>query len=53
MSSSRDWSEKILIFLWLLLSAYIGKGLAKWFGAHYNQEFRSSSAAKCKKGKFS
>jgi|GEM_PF-4579994 len=24
--------------------------MAKWFGAHYNQEFRFSSAVKCKKG---
>jgi len=24
--------------------------MAKWFGAHYNQEVRFSSAVKCKKG---
>jgi len=24
--------------------------MAKWFGAHYNQEVRISSAVKCKKG---
>jgi len=34
--------------LWLLLSDY--RGLAKWFGAHYNQEVRFSSAVKCVKG---
>jgi len=33
--------------LWLLLSEY--RGVAKWFGAHYNQEVRFSSAVKCKK----
>jgi len=33
--------------LWLLLSDY--RGMVKWFGAHYNQEVRFSSAVKCKK----
>jgi len=32
----------------LLLSDY--RGMAKWFGVHYNQEVRFSSAVKCKKG---
>jgi len=32
--------------LWLLAE----KGMDKWFGAHYNQEVRFSSAVKCKKG---
>jgi len=26
------------------------RGMAKWFGTHYNQEVRFSSAVKCKKG---
>jgi len=34
--------------LWLLLSDY--RGMAKWFGAHYNQDVRFSLAVKCKKG---
>jgi len=34
--------------LWLLLSDY--RGMAKCFGAHYNQEVRFISAVKCKKG---
>jgi len=31
-----------------LLSEY--RGMVKWFGAHYNQEVRFSSAVKCKTG---
>jgi len=31
-----------------LLSDY--RGMAKWFGAHHNQEARFGSAVKCKKG---
>jgi len=31
-----------------LLSDY--RGIAKWFGAHYNQGVGFSSAVKCKKG---
>jgi len=30
---------------WLLLSDY--RGMAKWFGAQYNQKVRTSSAVKC------
>jgi len=26
------------------------RGMAKWFGAYYNQEVRFSTAVKCKKG---
>jgi len=29
---------------------FIYRGMAKWFGAHYNQEVRFSSVVKCKKG---
>jgi len=32
----------------LLLSDY--RGIAKWFGAHYNQQVHIRSAVKCKKG---
>jgi len=47
MSSSPDRSEYCLIFhLWLVLSDYIG--MAKWSGAHYNQDVRFSSGVKCK-----
>jgi len=46
MSSSPDWSE--ILFnshhVWLLLSDHRGK--AKWFGAHFYQESRFSSAVK-------
>jgi len=35
--------------LGLLLTDY--RGMAKWFGAHYSQEVRFTSAVKCKKGK--
>jgi len=41
MSSSPDWSENFLIFHITydsLLSDY--RGMAKWLGAHYNQEVR-------------
>jgi len=49
MSSSPKW--KFSYFpqhLWLLLSDY--RGMAKWFGAHYNPEVLFCSAVKCKKG---
>jgi len=39
-----NFPHHLLLFL---LSHY--KGMAKWFGDHYNQEVRFSSALKCKK----
>jgi len=44
--TSPDWSENFPYQLWLLLCDY--RDMAKWFGAHYNQEF--SSTVKFKKG---
>jgi len=51
MSWNPNWSKNISNFpnhLRILLSDY--SGMAKWFGTHYNQEVRFSSAVKCKKG---
>jgi len=49
MSSSPNWSEHFLIFHITYDSRWDYRGMAKWFGAHYNQEVRFSSAVKCKK----
>jgi len=49
MSSSPDWSENFLIFHITHDSCYVFIE-AKWFGAHYNQEIRFSSAVKSMKG---
>jgi len=46
LSSSPDWSKNFLNFH----ITYDCRGMDKWFGAHYNQEVRFSSADKCKKG---
>jgi len=49
MGSSPDWSENFLILH--ITSCYvIIEVMAKWFRAHYTQEFRFSSAVKRKKG---
>jgi len=49
MSSSPDWSEHFLIF-YITYDSYYGIiGMAKWFGAHFNQEVRFYSAVNCKK----
>jgi len=50
MSSSSEWSEKFLIYRITYDFRCDYRRMAKWFGAHYNQEVRFSSAVKCKKG---
>jgi len=47
-SSSPDWSENFLISHITYDSCY--RVMAKWFGAHCNQEVCFSSAVKCEKG---
>jgi len=42
MSSSPDWSENFIIFLITYGSCYVI--VEVWFGAHYNDEVRFSSA---------
>jgi len=44
MSLNPDWHENFLIFHITLLSDC--RGMAKWFGAHYNEEVRFRSAVK-------
>jgi len=47
-NNSTDRNTSYVYDLWLLLSDY--REMAKWFGAHYNQEVRFSSVVKGKEG---